>query len=152
MLKDCSPCSNKLIKISDKHAKFLMENLNLLRKQRELCDVILVIGLSRITAHRAVLSGNNLDINYLSFIFRFPACSPYFKAMFTGELAESRQREIIIHDIDELAMELLIEFCYTSRITVDEKNVQILLPAACILQVIIRICFLINTKLNIIIL
>ena len=58
MLKDCSPCSNKLIKISEKHAKFLMENLNLLRKQRELCDVILVIGQNRIAAHRAVLSGN----------------------------------------------------------------------------------------------
>ena len=55
--------------------------------------------------------------------------------MFTGELAESRQTEIIIHDVDESAMELLIEFCYTSRIIVDEKNVQMLLPAACILQV-----------------
>jgi kelch-like protein 20 len=58
--------------------------------------------------------------------------------MFTGELAESRQTEIIIHDVDEYAMELLIEFCYTSRIIVDEKNVQMLLPAACILQVIIK--------------
>ena len=63
------------------------------------------------------------------------ACSPYFKAMFTGELAESRQTEIFIRDVDESAMELLIEFCYTSRIIVDEKNVQMLLPAACILQV-----------------
>jgi kelch-like protein 20 len=65
--------------------------------------------------------------------------------MFTGELAESRQTEIIIHDVDEYAMELLIEFCYTSRIIVDEKNVQMLLPAACILQVIIkRFSFLIH--------
>jgi kelch-like protein 20 len=31
-------------------------------------------------------------------------------------------------------MEQLVDFCYTSRITVDEKNVQTLLPAACILQ------------------
>ena len=69
--------------------------------------------------------------------------------MFTGELAESRQTEIIIHDIDELAMELLIEFCYTSRIIVDEKNVQILLPAACILQVIIKIYLLTKKKLKI---
>ena len=57
MLKDCSPCHNKLIKISDKHAKFLIENLNLLRKQKELCDVILIIGQRQIAAHRAVLSG-----------------------------------------------------------------------------------------------
>jgi kelch-like protein 20 len=57
MLKDCSPCTNKLIKSSDKHAKFLLENLNLLRKQKELCDVILTIGQNQIPAHRAVLSG-----------------------------------------------------------------------------------------------
>jgi hypothetical protein len=62
--------------------------------------------------------------------------------MFTRDLAESRQTEIIIHDVDEFAMELLIEFCYTSRIIVDEKNVQMLLPAACILQVIIKIIIL----------
>ena len=32
------------------------------------------------------------------------------------------------------AMELLIEFCYTSTITIEEENVQQLLPAACLLQ------------------
>ncbi|CAF0953056.1 unnamed protein product [Didymodactylos carnosus] len=55
--------------------------------------------------------------------------------MFTSELAESRLMEIVIHDVDESAMDLLIEFCYSSTILVDEKNVQTLLPAACILQI-----------------
>jgi kelch-like protein 20 len=54
--------------------------------------------------------------------------------MFTGELAESRQTEVTIRDIDENAMELLIDFCYTACITVEEGNVQTLLPAACLLQ------------------
>ena len=54
--------------------------------------------------------------------------------MFTGELAESRQTEVTIRDIDEHAMELLIDFCYTSYILVEETNVQTLLPAACLLQ------------------
>ena len=49
--------------------------------------------------------------------------------MFTGELAESRQTEVTIRDIDEVAMELLIDFCYTSHIVVEEANVQTLLPA-----------------------
>lgn len=49
--------------------------------------------------------------------------------MFTGELAESRQTEITIRDIDEIAMELLIDFCYTSHIIIEEANVQTLLPA-----------------------
>ena len=53
---------------------------------------------------------------------------------FSGELAESRQTEVTIRDIDEAAMELLIDFCYTSKITVEENNVQTLLPAACLLQ------------------
>lgn len=57
-----------------------------------------------------------------------------FRAMFTGELAESRQTEVTIRDIDEMAMELLIDFCYTSHIIVEEANVQTLLPAACLLQ------------------
>ena len=141
MLKDCSPCHNKLVKTSDKHAKFLLENLNLLRKQKELCDVILNVGQNKIPAHRAVLSGS-IERSFQSthtFVSFRSACSPYFKAMFTGELAESRQTEIILHDLDETAMDLLIDYCYTSRIVVDEKNVQTLLPAACILQVSLRL-------------
>ncbi len=73
MLKDCSPCNNKLIKISDKHAKFLIENLNLLRKQKELCDVILIIEQNQIPAHRAVLSGKTkkLKIPIIDWFFSF---------------------------------------------------------------------------------
>lgn len=83
-----------------------------------MCDVVLIVGQRKIFAHRVILS----------------ACSPYFHAMFTGELAESRQTEVTIRDIDENAMELLIDFCYMSNITVEESNVQTLLPAACLLQ------------------
>ena len=31
-------------------------------------------------------------------------------------------------------MDILIDFCYTSNIVVEENNVQTLLPAACLLQ------------------
>lgn len=103
---------------SDKHPKHTLEAINVLRKHRELCDVVLIVGQRKIFAHRVILS----------------ACSPYFHAMFTGELAESRQTEVTIRDIDENAMELLIDFCYMSHIVVEESNVQTLLPAACLLQ------------------
>ena len=62
--------------ISDKHPRQTLEVINLLRKHRELCDVVLVVGAKKIYAHRVILS----------------ACSPYFRAMFTGELASPRQR------------------------------------------------------------
>ena len=55
--------------------------------------------------------------------------------MFTGELAESRQAEVTIRDVDDAAMEILVDFCYTAYIVVEEANVQTLLPAACLLQV-----------------
>ncbi|OTF75594.1 kelch-like protein, partial [Euroglyphus maynei] len=98
---------------SEKHPKLLLESLSILRRRRELCDVILVVGQRKIYAHRVLLA----------------AYSPYFL-----ELAESRQTEVIIRDIDEHAMELLIDFAYTSHIIIEENNVQVLLPAACLLQ------------------
>lgn len=115
-LDTCSPA--RLSHISEKHPKITLAELNVLRRHRELCDVVLNVGKLKIFAHRVILS----------------ACSPYFRAMFTGELEESRQTEVTIRDIDEHAMELLIDFCYTSHIIVEESNVQSLLPAACLLQ------------------
>uniref|UniRef100_A0A1I8FH93 BTB domain-containing protein n=1 Tax=Macrostomum lignano TaxID=282301 RepID=A0A1I8FH93_9PLAT len=72
----------------------------------ELCDVALLVGSRQIHAHRAVLA----------------ASSPYFRAMFTGELAESRSARGALRDMDELAVESLVEFCYTAHIIVEESN------------------------------
>lgn len=119
VIRDCSPTRPKLTKISDRHPKSVLENFTILRRNNELCDVLLNVGNSKIRAHKIILC----------------ASSPYFKAMFTNELAESKQTEVTIKDIDENAMEMLIDFCYSSKITIDEKIVQSLLPAACLLQV-----------------
>ncbi len=125
VIRDCSPTRPKLSKSSERHPKLLLEQINSLRRRSELCDVCLQVGDSKILAHKIVLS----------------AASPYFRAMFTGELAESKQEIISIRDIDETAMEMLVDFCYSSKITIDEKSVQTLLPAACILQVTLNFTF-----------
>lgn len=114
------PSPARLTHTSEKHPKVTLTELNMLRRHRELCDVVLNVGGRKIFAHRVILS----------------ACSSYFCAMFTGELEESRQTEVTIRDIDENAMELLIDFCYTAHIIVEESNVQTLLPAACLLQLV----------------
>ncbi|XP_061729368.1 kelch-like protein diablo isoform X2 [Cydia pomonella] len=101
--------------MSEKHPR---GGLFAFRRHRELCDVVLHVANRKLFAHRVILS----------------ACSPYFRAMFTGELAESRATEVTIRDVDEQAMEQLVEFCYTAHIVVEESNVQALLPAACLLQ------------------
>ncbi|WAQ96164.1 KELC-like protein, partial [Mya arenaria] len=87
-------------------------------RQDILCDVTLVADNNEIPCHKVVLC----------------ACSQYFYAMFTADLAESKSDRIILQEIDPSALVLLIDFVYTSEIQVTEENVQTLLPAANILQ------------------
>lgn len=123
--------------VSDKHPRQTLEVINLLRKHRELCDVVLVVGAKKIYAHRVILSACSPYFRYQDTktrqrkliwgLFRWISISTFWvkslellvvcRAMFTGELAESRQTEVVIRDIDERAMELLIDFAYTSQVT-----------------------------------
>ena len=100
------------------HSKQLLNGLNKLRQRRELCDVELCVGNSKVSAHRVVLS----------------ACSAYFNAMFTGNLLESEKEVIYLKGIDEVALHILVEFAYTGKARVSQENVQLLLPAANMLQ------------------
>jgi len=118
LLLDRPTSPARLAYTSEKHPRSTFSELNLIRKHHELCDVVILVGNRKIFAHKVILA----------------ACSPYFRAMFTGELAESRQTDVTIRDVDETAMEILVDFCYTSYIVVEESNVQTLLPAACLLQ------------------
>ncbi|XP_059778646.1 kelch-like protein 8 isoform X2 [Balaenoptera ricei] len=85
----------------------------------ELCDITLKVGSKLISCHKLVL-----------------ACViPYFRAMFLSEMAEAKQTLIEIRDFDGDAIEDLVKFVYSSRLTLTVDNVQSLLYAACILQV-----------------
>ena len=96
---------------SDQH---LRDQLNRLRKDDILCDVTISVGGRKIHAHKLVLA----------------ATCPYFEKMFTGGLSESIQSQVAIREVDEEAMETLIEFCYISSIEVEKSNVQDLLAAS----------------------
>ncbi|KAM4674518.1 LOW QUALITY PROTEIN: kelch-like protein 8 [Amazona ochrocephala] len=60
---------------------------------------------------------------------------PYFRAMFLSEMAGAKRAVIEIRDFDGDAIEDLVKFAYSSRLTLTVDNVQSLLYAACILQV-----------------
>ncbi len=108
------------------HASRLLEKMSSLRKDRRLCDVILRVGEKEICAHRLVLS----------------ACSSYFCAMFTNTMLESNLKCITLTDIEESAVESLVDFAYTAKVDVHEGNVQSILKAASILQLseIVGVC------------
>ncbi|VDK73057.1 unnamed protein product [Litomosoides sigmodontis] len=107
-----------LVYRSQKHSRLVLEQMNEMRSDGSLCDVTLVVGTVRINAHRLLLA----------------SCSNYFRAMFTSEMAESRQQEIQMVDIDSRTLQALINFCYTGEISIADFNVQSILPAACLLQ------------------
>eukprot|EP00795_Rhopilema_esculentum_P013098 gene13098-3885_t len=102
------------------HYKWAFGVLNTMRHQGVLTDVAVLAGNREIKAHRAVLA----------------SASPYFYAMFTADLSESRQEVVTIREVDPLALELLIDYCYTAEVPVNEENVQTLLPAAGLLQLV----------------
>eukprot|EP00795_Rhopilema_esculentum_P009185 gene9185-16859_t len=101
-----------LQELKSTHANRVLKLMNSHRKEcKKLCDVELVVGDERISAHRSVLA----------------ACSPYFYAMFNGELIESKQRVVHLKDVQRDALELLVDFAYTGNLDVTVENAQSLL-------------------------
>ncbi len=92
--------------------------MNALRESGQLCDVSLEVEGETILAHRLVLA----------------SLSPYFRAMFTGEMAESKKKVIAINGVDASSLRTLVEYAYTATIKISESNVQAILPAASALQ------------------
>uniref|UniRef100_A0A672HAJ5 Kelch-like protein 12 n=1 Tax=Salarias fasciatus TaxID=181472 RepID=A0A672HAJ5_SALFA len=104
--------------MTNSHAKSILNAMNSLRKSNTLCDITLRVENTDFPAHRIVLA----------------ACSDYFCAMFTSELAEKGKSFVDIQGLNASTMEILLDFVYTETVLVTVENVQELLPAACLLQ------------------
>ncbi|XP_059172839.1 kelch-like protein 18 [Physella acuta] len=85
-----------------------------IRRQGQLCDVTLKVADQKFSAHRIILA----------------ATIPYFHAMFTHDMVETKQNEITMESIEPSALEALINFSYTGRVVIDMNNVQSLLIVA----------------------
>ncbi|XP_028254424.1 kelch-like protein 7 [Parambassis ranga] len=104
----------KCAKEEYKQLSSIMGVMNNLRKQGTLCDVTLVVQGKHFSAHRVVLA----------------AASHFFSLMFTTRMMESMSHEVELRSAEPEIIELLIEFIYTARISVNSGNVQSLLDAA----------------------
>ena len=59
-------------------------------------------------------------LNILGVLIRW-----HFLLLFPDDLVEKNQKEVTIHDLDPLALTLLVDFSYTGEIVISEDNVQV---------------------------
>lgn len=88
--------------------------LSELRQRGQLCDAVIKAGGVEFNVHRPIMS----------------ACSPYFRALFTNGLYETKQKVLEIPGISPKMMEIIIEYAYTREANVNSDNVEELLPVA----------------------
>ena len=112
------PSPRELNYTEKEHCKHAFEYLEKFRRKGELCDATIIVNSKELKAHRVVLA----------------ACSQYFESMFIGEFAEPSDEPVIIEEVNEDALEALIDFAYTSQIKITERNVYSLFETADILQ------------------
>ncbi|XP_066267781.1 kelch-like protein 24 [Branchiostoma lanceolatum] len=101
------------------HAGTLLQGLQELRSDDQLVDVSLCVSGLEIPCHRNVLA----------------ACSEYFRAMFCNGHRESKERKITIQEVNSNVMQLLVDYAYTSKVTITEENAAKLLEGANFFQI-----------------
>ncbi|XP_078582718.1 kelch repeat and BTB domain-containing protein 12-like isoform X1 [Branchiostoma floridae x Branchiostoma japonicum] len=89
-----------------------------LQKAGVLQDVVIEVEDRRFPCHRLVLS----------------AASPYFRAMFTSDMAESRQKTVVLQGLDADMFGEILSYIYSGTLHVSLDKVQPLYQAADLLQ------------------
>ncbi|CAI6349429.1 unnamed protein product [Macrosiphum euphorbiae] len=88
--------------------------LNTMRRKSQFCDVTFVVGEKKMAAHKVILASH----------------SNYFDKMFTGNFKDTNWLELKNVEITPDSLELLLDFLYTSQLTINDSNVQDLLIAS----------------------
>ncbi|XP_057685997.1 kelch repeat and BTB domain-containing protein 12-like [Corythoichthys intestinalis] len=101
------------------HGAHLLRQLEKMRVAEELTDVVLVAGGIAFACHKVVLS----------------AFSPYFQAMFTCGLKETRGGEVTLRDTPAQSLELLLGYMYRAELHLSNDNIQAVSAAAFLLHV-----------------
>ncbi|MGH0150438.1 UNVERIFIED_CONTAM: hypothetical protein FKN15_018687 [Acipenser sinensis] len=102
------------------HACNILQQLKSMYEEEQLTDIVVEVDHGKtFSCHRNVLA----------------AISPYFRSMFTSGLTESTQKEVRIVGVEAESMHLVLDYAYTSKVTLSETNVQALFTAASIFQI-----------------
>ncbi|XP_063801776.1 kelch-like protein 36 [Pseudophryne corroboree] len=110
--------SSKLYRWAE-HSCLVLRSLNEQRQKGLFCDVILVADDQRVPAHR----------NFLS------ACSDYFNSLFTIGMREVHQKEVELVGASYVGLKAVVDFLYTSDLTLDGVNTDYVLETSHLLQI-----------------
>ena len=113
MLKHCD-VQPQYVYESTIHPQNLLSTLNEQRKLGLLCDITVIVEGTELLAHKAVLA----------------ACSTYFSGIITDPANVSHNIVLELSSITRVGMENLLEFAYTSKLTVSKANIDHVLTAA----------------------
>lgn len=104
----------------------ILSKLNLFRREAAFTDAILCVGNEEFPVHRNVLA----------------VSSPYFKAMFSSDLRESREAKVLFNEISPLTLRRLVDYAYSGQLEVTQENAQELLAAGSLFEypAIVDIC------------
>ncbi|XP_078096673.1 LOW QUALITY PROTEIN: kelch-like protein 24 [Mustelus asterias] len=105
--------------LESEHSSKVLDGLNSLRLNNAFCDVILCCDGQEFPCHRIVLA----------------SFSSYFRVMFSTDLVESRQERVAINGVEPQMVGLLVVYSYTARVLITRANVQALLAAANLLDI-----------------
>ncbi|XP_026181602.1 kelch-like protein diablo isoform X2 [Mastacembelus armatus] len=125
MLQNDSPAAAALqgtedfLFVESRHPNTVLQGLNSLRLNNAFCDVTLCCGGQEFPCHRIVLA----------------SFSSYFQAMFSTDLIESKQERVAINGVEPQMIGMLVSYAYTSEVYISKANVQALLAAANLLDV-----------------
>ena len=101
------------------HPSMVLAGLNILRRENSFTDVKIQVEDSQFPVHKCVLS----------------SFSPYFKAMFTAGLLETEQDVVTLNGVEPSMISSLIDYAYTGEIPITKHNVQNMLSAANLLEI-----------------
>ncbi|XP_017277332.1 kelch-like protein 20 [Kryptolebias marmoratus] len=114
-----SQSSEDYLFVETRHPNTVLQGLNSLRLNNAFCDVTLCCGGQEFPCHRIVLA----------------SFSSYFQAMFSAEMLESKQERVAINGVEPQMIGMLVSYAYTSEVYISKANVQALLAAANLLDV-----------------
>ncbi|XP_056307096.1 kelch-like protein 34 [Danio aesculapii] len=110
---------NYYLLLSDCHGEGVLSRYQSLRLEGRMCDVVLDAEGVQFPAHRTLL-----------------ACSSdYFWSLFQDYTLESGARTISLPALSSLGLEQILDFIYTSWISLSPSTLEVTLQAACYLQI-----------------